>query len=112
MSSSKELIIIERRRADTSFILEVAQRGRNKPKKYRHYLSMPYALYDELKASSIITPEAYYIDESGFFEFLPDSVKISFICLYQCEDLHRKIDHYLVKKCLGSYPLTRGGIFF
>jgi hypothetical protein len=29
-----------------------------------------------------------------------------------CEDLHRKIDHYLVVKFSGDYPLKRGGVFF
>ena len=73
---------------------------------------MPIYLYEELRNKGIISLESYFIDESAFFEFSLSEVTISFINLYECEDLHRKIDHYLVIKFAGSYPIKRGGRFF
>ncbi len=108
----KELIKTERRRHDFSFIAEVVQRGRSRPKKFKHFLSMPTFLYEEMRDIGVIDPESYFIDESAFFEFTQEKVKISFVNLYACEDLHRKIDHYLVVKLAGSYPIERGGSFF
>lgn len=110
--TTKELIKTERRRSDFGFIKEIVQRGRTRPKKYKHFLKMPVFLYEEIRARNIIDPEHYFIDESAFFEFTETEVTISFINLYACEDLHRKIDHYLIVKFAGSYPLERGGVFF
>jgi hypothetical protein len=108
----KQLIDTERRRADFGFITETVQRGKNRPKKYKHDITMPVFLYEELRNRGIIDPSSYFIDESAFFEFSNSEATISFISLFACEDLHRKIDHYLVVKFAGSYPLTRGGRFF
>ena len=109
---TRELIKAERRRSDFSFIAEVVQRGRVRPKKFKHFLRMPTFLYEEIRDCGVIDPESYFIDESAFFEFTTDTVTVSFINLYACEDLHRKIDHYLVMKFAGSYPIERGGSFF
>jgi hypothetical protein len=109
---TKELIKVERRRATLGFILEVAQRGRCRPKKYKHDLTMPLFLYEELCLRGIVKPEDYFINESAFFEFTNEEATISFINLYNCEDLHNKIDRYLVVKFAGSYPLKRGGRMF
>lgn len=110
--TTKELIRTERRRSDFGFIKEVIQRGRQKPKKYKHFIRMPAFLYEEIRDRNVIDPEPYFINESAFFEFSQSEVTISFMNLYECEDLHRKIDHYLIVKFAGSYPLERGGIFF
>jgi len=110
--TTRELIAAERRLADFSFIMEIIQRGRIRPAKYKHYIKMPLLLYEELRDNFIIDPAGYYIDESAFFEFKNDQAIVSFQNLYQCEDLHRKIDRYLVIKFAGSYPIERGGIFF
>jgi hypothetical protein len=107
-----ELIISERRRSDEKYISEVIQNARYKPKKFKHYISMSKNLYYDLKNAKVFIIEDYYIDESAFFEFKADTVIISFISLYLCEDLHRKIDHYIIVKLTGDYPLIRGGIFF
>lgn len=96
---------------DFGFIVTVVQRGRNKPAKYKHYLKIPVFLYEELRDKGVINPEEYYINEDAFFEFSHDEATISFINLYHCEDLHRRIDHYLVCKFAGSYPVSRGGFF-
>jgi hypothetical protein len=109
---TKKLIKAERRRSDFSFIAEVVQGGRSRPKKFKHFLSMPVFLYEEMRDIGVIDPESYFIDKSAFFEFTQEKVTISFINLYVCEDLHRKIDHYLVMKFAGSYPIERGGSFF
>lgn len=109
---TRELIKAEQRRDDFGFIAEVIQRGRSRPKKYKHFLSLPVFLYEEMRKNGSIDPQAYFIDESAFFEFGDKEVTISFINLYACEDLHRKIDQYLVIKFAGSYPIKRGGIFF
>jgi hypothetical protein len=94
-----------------SFITDNIQRGRKMPKKYRHYITIPRNIYDELYEHGVIKPEIYYIDESAFFEFENDVVKINFISLFAIEDLHRKIDHYLINKLMGEYPFKRGGFF-
>lgn len=106
----KELIRTEKRRSDFGFITEVIQRGRIKPAKYVHSLSMPLFLYEELRDRGAIVPEDYFIDESAFFEFRNDTAIISFITLFACEDLHRRIDYYLVVKFAGSYPIQRSGV--
>lgn len=94
-----------------SFITDNIQRGRKLPKKYRHYIVIPINIYDELCEYGAIKPETYYIDESAFFEFSNGEVKINFISLFAIEDLHRKIDHYLINKLMGNYPFKRGGFF-
>lgn len=110
--STKELIVAERRRSDFSFISEIVQSGRRKPKKYKHFLQMPILLYEELRNKGIIDPESYFIDESAFFEFSFDKATINFISLYAREDLLMRIYHYLVIKFAGSDPIKTGGIFF
>jgi hypothetical protein len=108
----KELIKTESRRDTFGFITEIIQRGKSRPKKYKHDLTMPAFLYEECARNGIIDSESYFIDESAFFEFDGKDMTISFICLYACEDLERRIDHYLIVKFAGSYPLKRGGRFF
>jgi len=109
--TTKDLIIAERRRSVFNY-LTLIQGERHKPKKFKHYLQMPAFLYEELYLKGIIDPEIYFIDGSAYFEFTDTEATVSFINLYACEDLHRKIDHYLVVKFAGSYPLKRGGTFF
>jgi hypothetical protein len=111
-AETREFMIIERRRSDFGFIIEIIQRGINKLKKYRHNLIMPVFLYEELSKNGIIKPENYFIDESAFFEFSETEATISFINLFTCEDLHSKIDRYLIIKFAGSYPIKRNGIMF
>jgi hypothetical protein len=111
-SAMKSLIDTERRRSEFGFITEIVQRGRSKPKKYKHDLTMPVYLYEELCNRGVINPEDYFIEEQAFFSFTTHEAIVSFVSLFACEDLHRKIDHYLVVKFAGSYPLKRGGRFF
>jgi hypothetical protein len=111
-TSTQELIKAESRRDTFGFIVEVIQRGKTRPKKYKHDLTMPAFLYEELRNKGIIDSEAYFVDESAFFEFNGVDITISFINLFACEDLHRKIDRHLVMKFAGSYPIKRGGRFF
>jgi hypothetical protein len=96
--------------SDFGFITEIIQRGRIRPAKFIHCLKMPTELYKELRDSNVIIPEDYFIDERAFFEFKNEFVIISFVYLFNCEDLHRQIDHYLVVKFSGSYPIERTGI--
>jgi len=107
-----DLVQSEQRRSDEKYISAVIQSERYKPKKYKHFISMPSDLFYEIKKFRLISIYDYVIDGSAYFEFLSESVVISFVSLYMCEDLHRKIDHYLVVKFSGDYPLIRGGIFF
>jgi hypothetical protein len=106
----KELIRTEQRRSDFSFIVEVIQRGRIKPAKYIHNITMPVTLYEEMRDRGIINMEDYYIDEQCFFENKRDEVILNFINLYACEDLHRRIDCFLIVKLLGYYPIKRSGV--
>ena len=107
---TRELIKAERRRSDFGFIVETIQRGRIRPAKFWHSITMPIYLYEEMRNRGIIRPEDYYIEETAFFEFKNGEATISFTVLYACEDLHRRIDHYLVVKFAGSYPIKRTGV--
>lgn len=107
---TKELIKTERRRSDFSFITEVIQRGRIKPAKFIHSLSMPVYLYEDLRNNGVINPEDYFIGQLAFFEFKHDEVIISFVNLFNCEDMHRRILTYLVVKFAGSCPIKRSGV--
>jgi hypothetical protein len=111
-SDTRELIKAESRRDTFGFIIEVVQRGKSRPKKFKHDIAMPVFLYEELRSRGIIDSEDYFINDTAFFEFDGQNITISFLNLFACEDLHRKIDHYLVVKFAGSYPLKRGGRFF
>ena len=108
----KALITAERQRSEFGFLTEIIQRGRNKPKKYRHDLAMPVKLYEELCNQGIVKPEDYYVEESAFFSFTVKEATISFVNLYACEDMTGKIDRYLIRKFAGSYPLRRNGRMF
>jgi hypothetical protein len=93
---------------DTQFLTMEIQRGKSKPAKFRHYLKMPVVLYQELCDNGIIRTENYFVDELAFFEFKEDEAIINFISLYLVEDLHRKIDYYLIVRANGNYPIKRG----
>lgn len=110
--TTKELIKSESRRDTFGFIVDVIQRGRVRPKKYQHDLTIPAFLYEELRNKNIIDFQSFFIEEAAFFEFDGKDVIISFVSLYAAEDMHRKIDHYLIVKFAGSYPIKRGGRFF
>lgn len=106
---TSELIRTERRLSDFGFITEVIQRGRIRPAKYRHSITIPVELYEELRDHGWIIPEDYFIEETAFFEFKHEKAIISFINLCGCEDLHRRILTYLVIKHAGSCPVERSG---
>jgi len=105
----KELIKTERRRSDFGFITEVVQRGRIRPAKYVHSITIPVELYEELRDHGWLVLEDYFIEETAFFEFKNEKAIISFINLCGCEDLHRRILTYLVIKYAGSCPVERSG---
>lgn len=109
---TRDLIKAESRRDTFGFVVDVVQRGRLRPKKYKHQVIMPDYLYEELRNRGVIDSEALFIDEIAFFEYRNSEVLISFISLFSAEDLHRKIDHFLVTKFAGSYPIRRAGLFF
>jgi hypothetical protein len=112
-----------RRKQNFEFLSNLLQGNRSKPKKFKHSLKMPFQLYYELVENKIFDPEDLYCNEIAFFSFSTELVfdngyqsdeyvEISYISLFQIEDLHRKIDYYLIKKLLGFYPIKRFGIFF
>lgn len=111
-TETQELIKAENRRDTFGFIIDVIQRGKSRAKKYQHDLTMPAYLFEELRHKGIIDFQSYFIEETAFFEFDGTDTIISFISLYACEDVHRKIDHYLIVKFAGSYPIKRSGRFF
>ena len=95
-----------------SYIIEIIQRGRIKPAKYRHYLSMSRTIYDILINNNIIRPEDYFVEESAFFEYKEEIVIINFIHLYICDDLHIRILTYLLNDKYGYSVIKRGGTAF
>lgn len=110
----EDLIKAERRRIGCDYIINTLRSGRRKPKKFKHSLQFSLNLFDDLIDKKVISPDDFYIEGSAFFEFDNEAglITISFISLFQCEDLHRKIDFYIIKKVTGSYPLKRFGTFF
>lgn len=108
-AGTAELIKTERRRSDFGFITEVVQRGRIKPAKYVHSITIPVDLYEEIRDHGWIVPEDYFIDQLAFFEFKHEKAVISFVNLFNCEDLHRRVLTYLVIKYAGSCPVERSG---
>ena len=102
-------LLTKKREANTfDFITGVIQHNRKRPAKYKHYLALPLYLYEELNERGLIDMEAFYVDEQAFFEFSGEGVRISFMNLYQCEDFHRKVDHYQIVKATGVYLVKRG----
>ena len=93
-----------------NYIINVIQNGRIKPAKFVHSVTLPAVLYAEMRDQGIIDMESYYIDQSIFFEHKVEEVTLSFFNLYMCEDMHRKIDCYLVTKLMGHYPIKRTGV--
>jgi hypothetical protein len=106
------MIVTRKMRSEFGFITETIQRGRSKPKKYRHDLTMPVFLYKELVDKGIIVPEEYFVEESAFFEFTQTEAIVSFVNLFACEDMVHKIDRYIIVKFAGIYPLKRNGRMF
>jgi hypothetical protein len=94
-------------RDDFSFIVEVIQRGRIKPAKFIHSLTIPYSLYQEMRNKGIIKPENYYTYDTAFFEFRHERVIISFVARCLCDNLQFVIDRYLIVECMGKYPIVR-----
>jgi len=106
----KTEVMTAKRKNDFSFICEVLQRGRICPAKYVHKITMPAGLFREMQDRGVINIEDYYVDESMFFEHKNEEVILSFINLYACEDMHRRIDCFLIVELLGYYPIKRTGV--
>lgn len=109
-TETRDLIKAERRRSDFGFITEIVQRGRIKPAKFIHSITMPADLYEEMSSRNVINLEDHFIDDSVFFEHKGDKVILSFKNLYHAEDMHRRIDHWLVIMVMGTYPIERTGV--
>jgi hypothetical protein len=110
---TRSLLKAERRRDTFGFISKTLQRGKLRPKKYQHDLTIPAFLYEELRDRNIIDFQTHYLEEVAFFEYDDNAqqVIISFISLWACEDIHVRILRYLVTKFAGQCPITRGGRF-
>jgi hypothetical protein len=94
------------------FIMGLIQNGRRKPKKYKHWVRIPDALFAELVDNGVIDPEKYYADEIVFFQFDGDTVTLNFQTLCNSEDFYAKVTNYLLIELMGANPVERGGIFF
>jgi hypothetical protein len=105
-----ELIKTYRRKPGFDFIVNTIQKGRIRPARYVHALEIPAPLYEEMVEKQVINLNDYFINQSAFFELRHDMVIISFAQLFCCEDLHHRVDHYLVIKGLGYYPIKRIGV--
>lgn len=94
-----------KKRSDFSFISEIVQRGKKRPAKYRHSLSMPVYLYEDLRNHGIIDMLDLQAYQDAYFEIHNDEVTISFYNLYTREDLRTRCYHYLLVKFAGVDPL-------
>ena len=106
---TQDRIKTEQRRSGFRFISEVIPKRRERPIKYRHNLSIPAHLYEELRDKGVIDKLELEAFQDVYFELHEGEVTISFVNLYAIEDLHRHIDYYLIKKLTGDYPVKRGG---
>lgn len=93
-------------------IIEIMQRGRIKPAKYRYSLRMPKDIFAYLHKVNVIDIEYYHISDSIFFEFKEDIVILNFKELYICEDIHIRSLSALVSRSLGKDPIVRAGEFY
>jgi hypothetical protein len=105
-----ELIKAERQHDGFRFIAEVIQKGRIRPSTYVHEIIIPDYLYEDLMDKGIINHHDNYTKNQAFYEFRHGRVIVSFMHLWACEDMHHRIDHFLIVKFTGSYPITRKGI--
>lgn len=104
-----KLILTSRKASDIRFLESLILIGKPAPHKYKHFLILPLGLFFELWSAGLVDVEFYYIEELAFFEFAAEKMTIRFRNLCNCEDMHRKIDRYLIIKLSGSYPVIRGG---
>jgi hypothetical protein len=109
-SDTLELIRSTQRKKGFEFIVQNIQRNRIRPAKYVHVIEIPAELYEEMVEKNVINLNDYFINQTAFFEIRQDVVTISFVQLCCAEDLHHRIDYYLVVKGLGFYPIKRIGI--
>jgi hypothetical protein len=93
------------------FITGFIQEGRNKPKKFRHYIKMPQSLFDEILEAKLIDIEYLAAEQIAFFQFSGEMATVNFMNLYQSEDFYAKVTNYLLVKLLGENPIQRGGVF-
>ena len=94
------------------FITKFIQDGKSKPKKFKHYVRLPRALFVELLEEKVIDPERYYIDGVAFFQIEEETVTVNFLNLYHSEDFYAKVTNYLLISLMGFNPIVRGGIFY
>lgn len=98
------LIKTERRRYDYGYIVEVVQRGRIKPAKFRHSFVMPLEDWEIMRDKGKINIELYFIDESAFFEFTEKSVIVSFVNKSAWKDFIIQAYSYKLFTLLGRDP--------
>jgi hypothetical protein len=89
------------------FITNEMQKGHIRPAKYIHSIEMAQELFIELKNAGTIDVEMLFIDKVAFFEFKHGRAIISFVHFYVCNDLHLRIDNYLIRKAYGVNPVMR-----
>jgi hypothetical protein len=93
------------------FITGFIQEGRNKPKKFKHFVRMPQALFDKILEAKLIDIEYLAANEIAFFQFSGDLATVNFMNLYQSEDFYAKVTNYLLVQLMGDNPIQRGGVF-
>ena len=109
---TKILIKTERRRDTFGYIIEIIQRGKLCPKKFHHDLTIPAFLYEEVISRNIVDFHSHYVEGTAFLEYDGrESITISFLSLWACEDIHTRILRYLVIKFAGDCPIIRSGRF-
>lgn len=96
----------------TEFIVGFLQGGRRKPKKFKHWVRIPDALFAEMVDCGALNPEDYCAEERAFFQFDGDTATVNFQYLYESEDFYAKITNYLLIELMGENPVERGGVFF
>lgn len=106
----KELIKVERRRDNFTFIADVIQRGHIRPSTFTHEIGLPYDLYEAMSNANVIDHEYFFLSKTAFFEFRNEEVIVSFNHLYLCEDFHHLVDRFMIISLTGSYPIRRAGV--
>lgn len=95
---------------DYKFLTEIYQKkGHNRPLKYVHSLEIPLDLFCTIRERGIIDMQFLCQDKTVYFEFTEKTVIISFTYFHYCNDLHIRIDNYLITEAYGVNPVKRNG---
>lgn len=95
------------RELSLSYICEVHQRSRFRPKKFRHCCEVSSDLYTVMVEECVIDIKEYVISGEVFFVEHFESVELWFTTAWMADEFERRVHLF----CLGYQPVKRRGEF-